>query len=161
MKEDKQIRSVLKNTLRKRTIAIASFALGIAATFGLFSLKIGWEGKTGRQLSGASPDDINLYEIKRLKGFKNIQPVVSIDPKMESTELTPLKNELINLIDSLKRVGTVTDVSVFLKNLRQGNWISINGDLSFHPASLMKVPLMLAVLKTAEERGAYAFGKDG
>lgn len=149
MKEDKQNGSVLKNVLRKRTVAIASFALGIAVTFGFISLKFGFAGKNNLN-AVASPDDINLYEIKRLKGFKNIQPVVSIDPKTESQELAPLKAELTTLIDSLRKGGSITEVSIFLKNLRHGNWISINSEQRYHPASLMKVPLALAVLKMAE-----------
>ncbi|MBK9014927.1 MAG: serine hydrolase [Saprospiraceae bacterium] len=64
--------------------------------------------------------------------------------------MLPLKNEIEMLIDSLKKVGAISDVSVFLKNFKRGDWITINEKAVFHPASLMKVPLMLAVLKTAE-----------
>ncbi|MCF8245097.1 MAG: class A beta-lactamase-related serine hydrolase [Saprospiraceae bacterium] len=97
-----------------------------------------------------TPDDVNIYTIQRLKGFQNIQPVVSVGPQEESVKLQPLKNELEGLIDSLKKTGDVSAVSIYLKNFKRGRWISINADNEFHPASLMKVPLMLAVLKKAE-----------
>lgn len=141
----------MANVLRKRTVAVSFFAMGIFATLFIFSVR----GKLNLALNrpiihNASPDDVNIYSIKRLKGFKNIQPVVSVGPQEESNKLFPLKNQIEDLIDSLKNAGIASDVSVFVKNFKRGRWISINEKEQFHPASLMKVPLMLAVLKIAQ-----------
>ncbi len=145
------VKTILKTSknIRKPTLAIAFFALGIFATIGIFTLKERVFFSPDKNLVGV-PEDFNIYTIKRLKGFQNIQPVVTIGPQEESTKLQPLKNEIETLIDSLKAAGFATDISVYFKNHKRGHWISINDNVDYHPASLMKVPLMLGVLKKAE-----------
>ncbi|MBI1223845.1 MAG: hypothetical protein GC192_01295 [Bacteroidetes bacterium] len=138
------------STFRKRTIAIGFFAMGIFASVAIFSIKSILTSDRKIEPQVGTPDDVNIYTIQRLKGFQNIQPVVSVGPQDESTKLQPLKNELEMLIDSLKTAGLASNVSVYLRNFKRGTWISINGKEQYHPASLMKVPLMLAVLKKAE-----------
>ncbi|GEM_PF-385099 len=136
--------------IRRRTIAIAFFALGMGAMVAVLSLKSNDESKSlqGQQLG--SPDDVSLYKIRRLKGFQNIQPVIAIVPQQESSRMQPLKTEMMQMIDSLRQENIVTNVSVFFKEFDNGDWISINEPELYHPASLMKVPLMLSVLKAAE-----------
>jgi len=136
--------------IRKRTIAFTFFAMGILATFIAITLKSRLDSHPAETVRLGSPDDVNFYDIKRMKGFENIQPVVSVEPQIEASKLLPLKNELELLVDSLKKVGAISDISIYVKNFKRGDWISINEKAQFHPASLMKVPLMLAVLKTAE-----------
>jgi beta-lactamase class A len=151
MENAKQTSKNQSGVFRKRTVAIAFFAMGIFATLLIFTIR----GKITIGANGAlphenGPSDVNIYNIQRLKGFQNIQPVVTVGPQEESVRMQPMKNELITLIDSLKTVGMADNVSVYLKNFKRGGWISVNEKEAFHPASLMKVPLMLAVLKTAE-----------
>lgn len=145
MKSTNSMNLSFKRIPRRKTIAIASFILGILATIIYYSMRNGMPGSVEIVQPEPTP-----YEIKRLKGYKNIQPVVSVESKVESEKLAPLKSELNQLLDSLKQAGTLSDASIYLKHLNKGYWMSINSDLRFHPASLMKVPLMLAVLKTVE-----------
>jgi beta-lactamase class A len=62
-----------------------------------------------------------------------------------------LKQKLNGLIESMKKEGLATQVSVYFRSTANAEWLSINGDERYHPASLMKVPLMIAMLKMAEE----------
>lgn len=59
-----------------------------------------------------------------------------------------LQTKLNTLIQEKKRVGAVTDVSVYFRG--GGNWIGINDSESYSPASLLKVPIMIAYFKAAE-----------
>lgn len=42
-------------------------------------------------------------------------------------------------------------ISVYFKNLTTGSWVGINENDHYAPASLMKVPIMLAIFKQAEQ----------
>ena len=44
----------------------------------------------------------------------------------------------------------VKDISLYYRDLKSGNWFAINKDEKFNTASLMKVPLMMECLESAE-----------
>lgn len=83
--------------------------------------------------------------------YQFIDPLIAcnVSEKKSAIEFIPLKtkiNELINNKISAKQISTV---SVYFDK-RDGNWFSINPNEKFFPASLMKVPTMIAFLKLAE-----------
>lgn len=136
--------------LRKRNIASLFFLLGLGVAVLAFYTKDTLTDKQANASNDAlSYDWANTVESKRLKSYKNVQPYISVEPKFESPNLRPLKEELVELVDDIKSKGAATQVSIYFTN-DQSEWISINGDEKYHPASLMKVPLMLAWLKMAE-----------
>lgn len=49
---------------------------------------------------------------------------------------------------------TIQKVSVYFRDLADGPWFGINEHLEFNPASMMKVPVMIAWLKRAEKNPA-------
>ncbi|MCF7834454.1 class A beta-lactamase-related serine hydrolase [Candidatus Gracilibacteria bacterium] len=61
-----------------------------------------------------------------------------------------IENDLKNYVGA-KLINNDTDhISLYYRNLSNGSWIGINEDEQFSPASLMKVPLMLAYFKKSE-----------
>src|SRR5262249_944136 len=46
--------------------------------------------------------------------------------------------------------GAVDDASIYYRALDSGNWTAIDADVGYVPASLMKVPVLMAYLKDAE-----------
>jgi beta-lactamase class A len=48
----------------------------------------------------------------------------------------------------------VQSIAVFFRDLGDGPWFGINQDMEFNPASMMKVPVMIAWLKRAEKNPA-------
>ena len=92
----------------------------------------------------------NSYVINRLNGYRNISPVVLVESAEKSPRYTGLREELKKLVDTLKMNGTVAEASVFFKEFDRGEWTSLNKDIQYHPASLMKVVLMLGYLRMAE-----------
>lgn len=135
-----------KIMLRKRNVAIFSFVIGIAATVLIF--------KFGDNSFATAANEVPVktlpFEIKRLGGFNNIRPIISVEVKEESQNLQDTKLAITSLIDSLKQVGAIDETSVYFKRTATGDWISVNDQSRYHPASLMKVPLMIAWLKMAE-----------
>jgi beta-lactamase class A len=93
-----------------------------------------------------------LSEIRTSFNYKFINPLLECDDFAPSdlAKLKGLKTQLNNCISSRKAVGEVTDVAVYFRDLNNGPWIGINEHQAFSPASMLKVPIMMAVLKQAE-----------
>lgn len=66
-------------------------------------------------------------------------------------EYVSLKSSLQKIVDSAISGGRATRVSVYFRDLDIGRWVGINQDDTYYPASLLKVPLMIAYYKGAEE----------
>lgn len=119
-----------------------TFILGVLITF--FALNV----KHLQEPNNSTAQQ--TYAINRIQGYKYIKPILVVEPLTESIKLKGLKATLVNLIDSLKSVGYADDVTVYFRGFRHGGWISINPEKTYHPASLMKVALMLCYLREAE-----------
>jgi len=78
-----------------------------------------------------------------------LNPLVREDG-LEFSELRPFDHKVKLLIDGFKSAGDATAVSVYFRNLQNGPLFVLDTDGKFSPASLLKVPLMMAVLKEAE-----------
>lgn len=48
--------------------------------------------------------------------------------------------------------GDIINLSVYFRNLTNGNWFGIEEKELFSPASLMKLPLLLAYYKLEEQQ---------
>jgi beta-lactamase class A len=53
-------------------------------------------------------------------------------------------------IDTWKTAGKVESVAVYFRDMEGGPWFGIHEDMEFYPASLLKTPIMVTVLKLAE-----------
>jgi len=69
----------------------------------------------------------------------------------EGAQLQPLKNDLQKVIYQQTALGRVRFAAVYFQDLGSELWFGINDDEKFAPASLLKVPLLIAYLKWAED----------
>jgi beta-lactamase class A len=107
------------------------------------------------------------YFLPKEKVKKMQAPVSSIAPNFSSnllnpilpyyeqidldyTELKSFKAKIEKRIQSFKNTHKDLHVSYYFRDLNNGLWMGINEQESFSPASLFKVPLMIALLKKAE-----------
>ena len=88
--------------------------------------------------------------IARLKGFEFIHPLLYAEPNCESEELSSHKLEIETIINSNKVEGNITAASVYLREFKQAQWISINENETYSPGSLLKVPELIAFYKMNE-----------
>jgi beta-lactamase class A len=65
-------------------------------------------------------------------------------------EYTDLKSLLEADVTKALKAGDVSRVSFYFRDLDTARWVGIDQDVRSHPASLMKVPLMIAYYKVAE-----------
>lgn len=63
-----------------------------------------------------------------------------------------LKDSLQTVVGTQTRLGNVSRASVYFRDLDAGRWVGIQQDDTYYPASLLKVPVMIAYFKQAEER---------
>ncbi len=59
--------------------------------------------------------------------------------------------ELSAWIEEQKDAGNIRDAAVYFRDLQNGPWFGIRESEQFLPASLFKLPVMMAVLKAAEQ----------
>ncbi len=71
----------------------------------------------------------------------------NLSVKREYEEFSTLLRQQIN---EWQQDGHVSSVAVYFRDLEGGPWFGINEDDEFYPASLLKTPIMMAVLKQAE-----------
>jgi beta-lactamase class A len=126
-----------------------AFLIGSALTYWIVAKEFPFvqAGTTSGQDDSAPPCD---YNITRVKGYEFVGPLLSAEPDCASQKFAPFKSDLTKLVDSLKGVGAITDASVYLRDFDHGQWFSFNESERYHPASLMKVALLLSSLRVAE-----------
>lgn len=77
-------------------------------------------------------------------------PEVEID-HLANDEVNKLEGELLNAITKSKSRKEISDVGLYFRQLKGGPWLGINHEVQFYPRSLLKVPLVMAFYKKAEE----------
>jgi len=117
----------------------AIFLLGIGFVAGWFS---------GARWGFLENNPSKISEL-RLGGYDLINPLLECDQTRDA-ELTPFKHKISSYSDENKKNGLVTQVSVYFREMNNGLMFSIDATDKFSPASLIKVPLLMAYLKIAE-----------
>ncbi len=69
---------------------------------------------------------------------------------LKSAEYDQLLNALLQKTEEWKKAGDISFVTIFFRDLQAGNLFNIHAYEHFAPASLLKVPVMIALLKYAE-----------
>ena len=94
------------------------------------------------------------FSEQRLGGYMFINPLLECDSvrtALDDNELRPFRHRIERLIADRGRVSpSVSHVSVYFRDMNNGLGFDIHGNEKFTPASLVKVPLMMAWLKAAE-----------
>lgn len=89
----------------------------------------------------------------RLGGYKLINPLYEcdIDESFSGSNYGKLENRLVDMIDKSIIGNDAKKISVYFRDLNNGPWFGINEKEKFAPASLLKVPIAIALYKKAEK----------
>ncbi len=84
--------------------------------------------------------------------YKFINPLLAIDTSERPglARFGDLKNGLTTLIQQKQKEGKIQTASIYFRDPTTSSWISINPDEKYYPASLLKVPTMMAYFKKSE-----------
>lgn len=133
----------MSKTVGKIVVPLLLLVTGFAAGFMTNVLK---QGKK---------EDRASYILRREGATKHINPLLECDiadDVLRNKELVLFKSSIENYIRSSRAKTGGVDVSVYFRELNDGIWFSIGDSEKFVPASLRKLPLMIALLKMAEQR---------
>jgi len=131
----------LKRILVIFLLIIASFFLGIISEYFLRPTVV----KIKQAVNGE-------YQV-RLSGYKYISPLVECEAKEQSEdgELNVLEKHLSSYIKDKVSKNEIKSASVYYRDLNNGPWIGVNERAEYAPASLLKVPVLMAFFKEAED----------
>ncbi|MFA5187447.1 MAG: serine hydrolase [Patescibacteria group bacterium] len=92
------------------------------------------------------------FQQRQKGGYKFINPLLECEDIFDDTlpaEYKQMKKSLANEVDRLMN-GSVHHISLYFRDLNNGDYYGFNEKEKFTPASLLKVPVMIAYLKLAE-----------
>lgn len=95
---------------------------------------------------------VDTKEIRLSAGYKFINPLLEceVSQTVGGRDYAKLEKQLSDYINKMKDSGIVSDVAVYFRDLNNGPWFGINEQADFSPASLLKLPIMMAYFKKAE-----------
>ncbi len=130
-----------RKNLNIRAVLVAVFLLGAAAGFLI-----------DRYISAADREQSAGSEL-RAGGYDFISPLLECEMPQNTilgSSLRSFRSKITDIIETKKKEHGASHVSVYYRDLNNGPWIGIDEKQMFSPSSLLKVPLMIAVLKDAE-----------
>jgi beta-lactamase class A len=83
-------------------------------------------------------------------GFINPLLEYDISASFFGPEIKSFGDDITKLANDLKSRGDVNEISVYYRSLKDGPWFGINENINYFPASLLKVPIMVAIYKDSE-----------
>ncbi|MDB4939612.1 MAG: beta-lactamase class A-like protein beta-lactamase [Candidatus Doudnabacteria bacterium] len=89
----------------------------------------------------------------KTSSYKYVSSLLAYDVPENKTiaEYKPLHDMISSYISTQKSNGKLTQASVYYRSLDKGNWVGVNENEKYVPASLFKVPILMGYLKDAEE----------
>lgn len=106
----------------------------------------------GKNLVREEEVEADLAQDKHQSGFQFIKPLLTCSLELRDyKKVESLEKELRAVVDEKMDSKKITNLSLFFHDLDNGSWIAINRNDKFSPASLLKVPIMIAYFKLSEE----------
>lgn len=98
------------------------------------------------------------FVVKREGSYRYVNPLLECDggaEHLQSEELRPFRARVEAYLRDRMRYPGVESASVYFRELNDGIWFSVGETERFTPASLRKVPMMIAVFKHAERNPSF------
>lgn len=118
-----------------------------AAIFTFFLLKFGLKYQ-----KSTNSDPVVRIGIQQ-SDYEYLSPLLAYDsnPEQGFTDLKNFQKSLQATVDQLEGTNGPKFISLYFRDLSNGHWLDINPQNKFYPASLLKVPLMMAIFKQSEK----------
>ncbi len=90
---------------------------------------------------------------EKINDYTFINPIIGFDTAENdnSKQFRDLSMQINSYIEDRVKKGRATAISAYVRDLNTGDWMGINEDEKYAPASLFKVFMMVAYLRLAEE----------
>ena len=155
-----------KKHILLRTVPLYFLLLTVIISVCATGILINWFQNNTPQAEKINCPEQDDSKVNVLRNRENglIHPILFVEIESEKM-LQPVKAKLNQYIEEKTKAGVLVSASVYLKDLKNGVYITINPDSLYDPASLMKVPLLLLYYKEAETnpsilKKTYLFSSD-
>lgn len=108
--------------------------------------------------SGSPHPEKSSYQIKRLANFRFIRPLLSAKPVHEYDGYSGIKRSVADLIQYYKNQGIISSASMYMRDFDRSNWIAIDQNEQYHPGSILKIAVLMAILKYEEDHPGFLDG---
>ena len=139
----------MKLLANKKSWGIIAFSMIASNAFTYYYINKKNKAET-EEVSNTPDSSVYGYKIKRISGYNFIKPILVVDEKYESGNLSSIKQNATHIIDNYKKIGVINSASVYIKEFNGNGWTGINTEEKFMPGSLMKVPQLITFLKMEE-----------
>ncbi|MBI4450019.1 serine hydrolase [Candidatus Uhrbacteria bacterium] len=129
------------------SLIVAALVVGVSTT-----LVVDWQRaryrRTHRTLTGNSARPFRIADSE----FRFIDPLLGYElPSRGSVEpFRTIRAAMESVVNEATQAREAADISAYYRDLTTGSWFGIGEDRAYAPASLAKVPLMIAYLKLTE-----------
>lgn len=123
--------------------------ISLLAAWSLLLVGVGWGARGWQQRRHEAARERRV----RLPGFRLVSPLLDVElPEGASVDREPIpfKYKVERYVQAQLASRRARDVSVYYRDLLDGPWFGVNENRKYNPASMMKVPVMIAWLKRAE-----------
>ena len=130
---------------------IAPWTVALFVVF-LLGIGVGWE--LGCHTSSVKNTTGRGKEERLRGGYRLINPLLECEfagDTLRERELQPFKDKVKSFIKTSLDSGRARSISVYYRDLDSGETFNIGGNDGYAPASLSKLPVMIALLKKAEQ----------
>lgn len=124
---------------------VVCFVTGAAGTAGIYA----YTGTSAPQSKG-----IRESTIVNESPYEYIDPLIAVSSESDSPQYNALKKKVQDFIDAQTKSGALFTASVKFGDIKKASGFLINPSEKYNPASLYKVPLMMAYYKLAENDGS-------
>lgn len=134
--------------MNKKLLPLVTAVISLAA--GIFIGRQFWGNRSVQK-----KDDVEMIQPANTS-YRLINPMLDCieSRQLDMRELSVFKPEITKYINKCKSKYSDIHISYYFRDLNNGLWTGINEKETFSPASLMKVPIMIAVLKEAQSNGS-------
>ncbi len=89
---------------------------------------------------------------ERAPEYRLINPLLACNAPETATanENLDLKNKLLRVVNQEKSEGNAKNISIYFRDLQSSTWIGIDEEQTYDPASMLKVVLMIAYVRSGE-----------
>lgn len=133
--------------LVRATLAVATLGAAFAC---------GWFARGGRDAQPSSA--MRMIREQGATPWRFINPLLECDAGDDTIQrptLLSFRQRLAELVDSRKAAGDIGFASIYFRELNDGPSIGVNRSVGYVPASLLKLPTLIAVLKRAERDPSF------
>lgn len=138
---DQELTKKQKNKLWLWLMIIVIFTIGLLAGWKIRNLNI----KRATIVEGNS-----LIIREHENEFKFISPLLAVGDLPELRDFKVLENKVADLIKEAQKKQQIDSAAVYFRDFNTGEWLGVNEDEKYAPASLYKVPWMITYLKISE-----------